>query len=191
MEEGNPEIGKTVSAAGIATNVHDLGNGDPLLLIHGSGPGVSAYVNWRLSLPTLSQKFRVVAPDVVGFGFTERPDGFEYSLDNWVRHIIGVMDALKIDRAHLTGNSFGGALALALAIRHPDRVNRLVLMGSVGGAKRGQARYIFAGILICLVEREFIWIAFRCISCSEGITASHFSSAMTTTRAICTGSAKR
>lgn len=132
MDDGNPEIGKSIRAADIGTNYHDVGDGYPVLLIHGSGPGVSAYVNWRFTLPSLSLRFRVVAPDMAGFGFTERPPDFDYSMDNWVRHIIGVMDALSIERAHVVGNSFGGALALALAVRYPKRVNRLVLMGSVG-----------------------------------------------------------
>ncbi len=132
MFDSNPEMGKLVRAAGLQTNVHDVGAGYPVVFIHGSGPGVSAYANWRLTMPVLSAGFRVVAPDLVGFGFTERPRGFVYGMDGWVAHLVGVMDALGIERAHLVGNSFGGALALALAIRHPQRVNRLVLMGSVG-----------------------------------------------------------
>lgn len=128
----NPEIGKRIIAANIDTNYHDIGHGYPLIMIHGSGPGVSAYANWRLSLPKLSQYYRVIAPDMVGFGFTERPVGHVYSMDAWVSHILGLMDALKIEKAHLVGNSFGGALAIALATRNPDRVNRLVLMGAAG-----------------------------------------------------------
>lgn len=128
----NPEIGRSVQAAGIRTNLHDVGEGSPILMIHGSGPGVSAWANWRLSLPVLAQRARVIAPDMVGFGFSDRPAGHCYTMDNWVAQALGVLDALDIERADLVGNSFGGALALALAIRHPQRVRRLVLMGSVG-----------------------------------------------------------
>lgn len=128
----NPELGRTVSAAGIRTNLHDVGQGSPVLMIHGSGPGVSAWANWRLSLPVLAQQARVIAPDMVGFGFTERPADQRYSMDRWVEQAVGVLDALEVARTDLVGNSFGGALALALAIRHPERVRRLVLMGSVG-----------------------------------------------------------
>jgi 2-hydroxymuconate-semialdehyde hydrolase len=128
----NPEIGRSIQAAGITTNLHDVGQGSPLLLIHGSGPGVSAWANWRLSIPELAQRARVLAPDMVGFGFTERPAGQRYNMDVWVAQAVGVLDALDIERADVVGNSFGGALALALAIRHPQRVRRLVLMGSVG-----------------------------------------------------------
>ena len=129
----NPEIAGSVMAAGIRTNVHDVGSGHPVLLIHGSGPGVSAWANWRLVMPELAQQARVIAPDMVGFGFTDRPEGQQYSMDEWVKQAVGVLDApLGIAKTDLVGNSFGGALALALTIRHPERVRRLVLMGSVG-----------------------------------------------------------
>ena len=132
----NPEIAGSVVAAGIRTNVHDVGSGHPVLLIHGSGPGVSAWANWRLVIPELAKQARVIAPDMVGFGFTERLDltqpGQRYDMDTWVRQAVGLLDALGIEQTDLIGNSFGGALALALTIRHPQRVRRLVLMGSVG-----------------------------------------------------------
>jgi 2-hydroxymuconate-semialdehyde hydrolase len=128
----DPELGRWVDAGGIRTNVHDRGRGDPVVLLHGSGPGVSAWANWRLTIPALERHFRVVAPDIVGFGFTERPTGVTYDLATWRRHLGAVLDALGLDRVHLVGNSFGGALALAFAIDQPERVDRLVLMGSVG-----------------------------------------------------------
>ncbi len=132
MSVSSPEIGRSIVAAGIRTNYHDVGEGFPLLMIHGSGPGVSAWANWRLVMPELAKRSRVIAPDMVGFGFTERPAGQKYDMDVWVEQAVGLLDALGIERADLVGNSFGGALALALTIRHPQRVRRLVLMGSVG-----------------------------------------------------------
>lgn len=131
-QANNPEIGKQVKAAGFLTNYHEMGQGTPVILIHGSGPGVSAWANWRLTMPALAKHFRVLAPDIVGFGFTERPPDNRYDMELWLKHLIGFMDALEIDKAHIVGNSFGGALALALAIRAPKRVIRLVLMGAVG-----------------------------------------------------------
>lgn len=130
--KANPEVGQRIKANGIDTNYHDLGAGFPVLMIHGSGPGVSAWANWRLVIPALSRTRRVIAPDMVGFGFTERPAAVRYGLDTWVDHAIGLLDALKIEQADLVGNSFGGALSLAIATRHPKRVRRLVLMGSAG-----------------------------------------------------------
>ena len=128
----NPEIGESIVAGGVKTNYQDHGQGDPIFLIHGSGPGVTAFANWRLTMPVLAEKFRVIAPDMVGFGFTERPANVQYTMDMWVSHALSFMDALKIEKAHLVGNSFGGGLALALALRAPDRVGRLVLMGAAG-----------------------------------------------------------
>lgn len=128
----NPEIANTIDAGGIATNYHDVGHGSPVLLIHGSGPGVSAWANWRLTIPALAPKHRVIAPDMAGFGFTARRADFSYTMQAWVAQVAGLLDALKIDRCDVVGNSFGGAVALALAIAHPKRVRRLVLMGSMG-----------------------------------------------------------
>lgn len=128
----NPEIGRLIDAGGIATNYHDEGEGAPLLMIHGSGPGVSAWANWRLNIGALAKGRRVVAPDMVGFGFTERPEGAHYARRLWLDHLMGFMDALGIEQTDLVGNSFGGGLALAAASAYPDRFRRLVLMGSVG-----------------------------------------------------------
>jgi 2-hydroxymuconate-semialdehyde hydrolase len=128
----SPEIGKSVVANGIKTNVHDLGSGSPVVLLHGSGPGVTAWANWRLLMPELAKKFRVVAPDLAGFGYTERPSGIQYNMDTWTAHALGVLDALKLEKVGLIGNSFGGALSLHLVNRVPDRFTRIVLMGSVG-----------------------------------------------------------
>jgi 2-hydroxymuconate-semialdehyde hydrolase len=134
MSAENPEIGLRIDAGGIDTNYHDAGHdtGTPLLLLHGSGPGVTAWANWRLNIPALAEGRRVVAPDMVGFGYTERPAGIRYNLETWVGHAIAFLDALGIERADVVGNSYGGALALAMAIRHPKRIRRLVLMGAAG-----------------------------------------------------------
>ena len=71
-------------------------------------------------------------PDIPGFGYSDRPEGVEYNVQTWSDQTLGVMDALGIEKAHLIGNSFGGAIALRLATQHPDRVGKLVLMGSMG-----------------------------------------------------------
>jgi pimeloyl-ACP methyl ester carboxylesterase len=127
-----PEIGDTADAGGIKTNYLEAGQGPAVVLVHGSGPGVTAYANWRLVIPALAEQFRVVAPDMVGFGFTERPANIEYGVQVWADQVLALMDTLDIRSAHLVGNSFGSAISLRVAIQQPDRVNRLVLMGSMG-----------------------------------------------------------
>ncbi len=132
----NPEIGQRVDVNGIGTNYITSGDGTPLILIHGSGPGVTAYANWRGVIPDFSQHFHCYAPDTLGFGYTDFPEDIDgFSMDRWVAHLIGFMDALGIAKAHFIGNSYGGALTLALATRHPDRVGGIVLMGSAGRAE--------------------------------------------------------
>jgi len=93
---------------------------------------VSVWANWRLAIPVLSERFSVVASDSVGFGFTERPANLNYNMENWLRHGVGVLDALGLGKVGLVGNSFGGALALHLAARYTERISRMVLTGSVG-----------------------------------------------------------
>ncbi len=126
------EQGKYIDVKGIQTHYHEAGQGEPLLLIHGSGPGVSAWANWRLAFPALSEHFHLYAPDVVGFGYTERQEGQEYSIDVWVNHMIDFIEAIGERKVSIIGNSFGGAIALNLVNRLPDLVNKVVLMGSVG-----------------------------------------------------------
>lgn len=129
-----PEIGRTVTAAGLRTNYHDIGEGRPVVFIHGSGPGVSAWANWRLNLePIAARGLRCIAPDMAGFGYTEAPEGLRFSREGWVDHLAAFLDAVVGEEpVSLVGNSFGGAIALAFAIRYPERLDRLVLMGAVG-----------------------------------------------------------
>jgi 2-hydroxy-6-oxo-octa-2,4-dienoate hydrolase len=134
MVPERPEIGRSVLAGGVRTNVLTAGEeGPPVVLVHGSGPGVTAYANWRLTIPALAGQLRVIAPDMIGFGFTERPQQpMVCDTDRWVDHLVALLDALDVPAASVVGNSFGGAIALRLAARYPERVQRLVLMGSVG-----------------------------------------------------------
>ncbi|QGF24967.1 alpha/beta fold hydrolase [Raineyella fluvialis] len=132
MSEQNPEIGQSVQTGDIVTNYHDIGEGAPVLLFHGSGPGVSAWANWRLLIAALSPKFRVLAPDFAGFGYSRVPDGITYSRQVWLDQMIAFMDALGIEKASVVGNSFGGSMALSLAIHHPERVDKVILMGAAG-----------------------------------------------------------
>lgn len=137
----NLEIGLSIQTGAFRTNYHDTGapagsadgtTGKAVLLLHGSGPGVSAWANWRNQLAPFAERHRVVAPDLVGFGYTEIRDDQEYSREVWLRQIVDLLDALEIERVHVVGNSFGGSMALALAINHPERVAKVVLMGAAG-----------------------------------------------------------
>jgi len=129
------ERGEMIDAGGIRTHYHDVGprEGAPVIMLHGSGPGVSAWANWRLNMAALAGAgHRVLAPDLVGFGATERPDGVYYSLGTWCEQVFAFMDALGVDRAAVVGNSLGGRIALDLAAARPERITRMVLMGAPG-----------------------------------------------------------
>ena len=128
--------GHWITAGGISTHYHDAGHGDPVLLLHGSGPGVSAWSNWQLTIGALARRFRVVAPEMVGYGSTERPDGIRYGVATWVEHVLAFLDALDLPRVSIVGNSMGGLVALHIAQRHPERLHRLVLMGAPGVGMR-------------------------------------------------------
>jgi 2-hydroxymuconate-semialdehyde hydrolase/2-hydroxy-6-oxo-octa-2,4-dienoate hydrolase len=101
-------------------------------MLHGSGPGVSATANWQYNIPALAEQFLVLAPDIVGFGDTERPADVVYSLRTWTDHVWAFLDANGIGAASIVGNSLGGRIALQMATDEPDRITKMVLMGSPG-----------------------------------------------------------
>ena len=104
---------RTIDAGGIETSYLEAGAGEPVVMLHGSGPGVSAMANWQHNIGTLAQRFRVLAPDIVGFGATERPDDVVYSLRTWTDHIWAFLDALRHredrDRRQLAGRAHRAA----------------------------------------------------------------------------------
>lgn len=126
------EIANRIDLKGFSLNYHDQGEGETVLLIHGSGPGVTSWANWRGVIPVLSQEARIIAPDMLGFGYSKCPADLKLDADSWVDSLIQLLDALQIEQTSVVGNSFGGAIALALASKHPERVKNLVLMGAVG-----------------------------------------------------------
>lgn len=125
--------GTFVDVRGTRTHVHEAGSGPPIVLIHGSGPGVSAWANWRLTLPYLAEHgFHVYAYDIAGFGYTERAPGVHYGIDRWVEHLVAFLEDVVGGPAMLLGNSLGGGIALRVATEHPALVTRMALMGSIG-----------------------------------------------------------
>jgi 4,5:9,10-diseco-3-hydroxy-5,9,17-trioxoandrosta-1(10),2-diene-4-oate hydrolase len=129
---------RTVRVNGKEIFVADTGTGPPVVLLHGGGPGASGMSNYARNIEPLAQHFRVIVPDMPGYGRSAKgvdgSDPFGYLAD----HIRGMLDVLGIDRAHLVGNSYGGSCALRLALDTPHRVDKLVLMGPGGvGTTRG------------------------------------------------------
>jgi len=124
---------REINVDGRTTSLLEAGSGSPVLLLHGSGPGVSAASNWEAVIPALAERHRVLAFDFSGFGESQHATADEYGIKLWQRQLLGVMDVLELKRVPMVGNSFGGAMALAAAMRRPERVARLVLMGTPVG----------------------------------------------------------
>jgi 2-hydroxy-6-oxonona-2,4-dienedioate hydrolase/4,5:9,10-diseco-3-hydroxy-5,9,17-trioxoandrosta-1(10),2-diene-4-oate hydrolase len=118
--------------AGKKIFVAETGDGPAVLLLHGGGPGASGVSNYARNIAELAKQYRVIVPDLPGYGRSSKgvdgTDPFGYLADN----IRGVLDRLGLDKAHLVGNSYGGACGLRLALDTPERVDRMVLMGPGG-----------------------------------------------------------
>ena len=128
-----------LDVAGVSTAVIDTGepeapSGPPVLLLHGSGPGVTATANWRPIIPALSAHRRVIAPDQLGFGGTASGERRTYGRAAWTDHALALLDTLQLDAVDIIGNSMGGAIALSIAAARPSIARRIVLMGSMGVA---------------------------------------------------------
>lgn len=127
--------GRTLETSVGSMYIHDVGDGAPVVLLHGGGPGASAWSNFKGNIGPLSKRFRVVAVDQPGFGRSHKPfheSPAELNPYN-ARAVLAVLDELGIDTADFVGNSMGGATALTIALEEPDRARRLVLMGTGGG----------------------------------------------------------
>ncbi|MFI1459097.1 alpha/beta fold hydrolase [Nocardia carnea] len=122
------------TAPGELTHYHELGEGTPILFLHGSGTGVTAAANWWLNLPVISEYGRCIAIDSIGYGQSVVAEGTEYGIKDWVRHAVRVLDALGIEKTWIVGNSLGGWLAFQFAIDFPERLLGVVSMGT-GGAQ--------------------------------------------------------
>lgn len=126
------------TAEGELTHYHEVGEGTPILFLHGSGTGVSAAANWWLNLPQIGEQARCIAIDSIGYGQTVVAPGTQYGIRAWVDHAIRTLDALGIEKTWLVGNSLGGWLAFQLVLDYPERVLGIVSMGT-GGAKQTAA----------------------------------------------------
>lgn len=126
------------TAEGELTHYHEIGEGTPILFLHGSGTGVSAAANWWLNLPQIGEQARCIAIDSIGYGQTVVAPGTQYGIRAWVDHAIRTLDALGIEKTWVVGNSLGGWLAFQMVLDYPERVLGIVSMGT-GGAKQTAA----------------------------------------------------
>jgi len=138
-----------VKAGEVNTHYVVTGKGSPLILLHG---GANDWSDWKSNIGPLSQYYRVYAPDLVGYGLSDRPE-VDYSMDYFVDFLSNFTQALELKRANLAGYSLGGGIALGFALRFPSRVEKLVLVDSTGLGKDISPLGRFSGTLGTMVGR--------------------------------------
>ena len=125
-----PQVaGMRETVYGIKTHYVQAGEGEPLLMIHGGGPGAGGVSGWSNTIPALAEHFRVYAIDLIGAGLTDKPL-IEYSFQTQVNHLAGFVDALNLNGVRLVGNSQGAYVAIKYALDYPARVKQVALIST-------------------------------------------------------------
>ncbi|TCK01231.1 4,5:9,10-diseco-3-hydroxy-5,9,17-trioxoandrosta-1(10),2-diene-4-oate hydrolase [Nocardia alba] len=119
----------------LTLHYHEAGVGNPttIVLLHGGGPGASAWSNFARNIPVLAERYHVIAPDQPGYGKSDKPIDHPQYFVHSSNALLALLDHLEItDRVHLLGNSLGGGASVRFALDHPTRAGKLVLMGPGG-----------------------------------------------------------
>ncbi|WP_218079223.1 alpha/beta fold hydrolase [Anthocerotibacter panamensis] len=147
---------RTLKVTGLHISCLTVGKtGSPVILLHG-GALDSASLSYKYLLAPLAQNHRVFAPDLPGYGRSDKPY-IEYTLAYYLRFLGKLMDALDLERASLVGISLGGGIGLGFALRHPERVEKLVLAGSYGlGGELPLAPLAYL-LVHCPLVDELVW----------------------------------
>lgn len=141
-----PEGKYVRTSSGLDIHYHEAGSGTPVVFIHGSGPGASGFSNFKLNYPVFAAAgYRVIVPDLPGYGLSSKPQDAQYTLDFFVGVLHETLTALGIFRCVLLGNSLGGAIALKYALDYPDAVTKLILMAP-GGLEEREVYFQMQGI---------------------------------------------
>ncbi|MGW2590015.1 alpha/beta fold hydrolase [Streptomyces sp. NPDC001515] len=124
----NPDaISRYVQTKDWRIHYNEAGEGHPVVLLHGGGPGATGWSNYSPNIEALSKHFRVIAPDMPGWGDS---DAVDFTTLDHVEAACQLLDALGIEKAAFVGNSMGGHTSLRLALERPERVSHLVTMGA-------------------------------------------------------------
>lgn len=127
---------KSIDAGGLNTRYVDVGSGDVVLLLHSADAGSSGTLEYRGNIDALSKHFRVIAPDLMGYGGTELlpRDKIAKTSQAYVDHILAFIAAMGLSKAHFVGNSRGGLISLQISETHPELIDRIILLANAGGA---------------------------------------------------------
>lgn len=127
-------------AGGHAIHVQSAGEGPVVVFIHGSGPGASGASNFRDNWPAFVEAgYRVILPDLIGYGASSKPEGIDYTLQLFTDTLHEALQAHGVEQAVLIGNSLGGGVALQMTLDHPEFASKLILMAP--GCIEEQADY--------------------------------------------------
>ena len=129
-------------------DIHYLsyGSGPAVVFLHGSGPGASAYSNFKHNIDTVVEAgHRAVLIDMLGFGYSSKPVGIDYTTELFSSSVKAALDKLGIEQCTLLGNSLGGAICIRLALDFPELVERLVMMAP-GGIEQRETYFAMPGI---------------------------------------------
>ena len=127
-------------ADGHEIHLKEAGRGPAVVFIHGSGPGASGASNFRQNWPTFVEAgYRVILPDMIGYGASSKPEGIDYTLQLFTDTLYDALRQHGVERASLIGNSLGGGVAIQMTLDHPDFAEKLILMAP--GCIEEQASY--------------------------------------------------
>lgn len=121
---------READAAGVRLHYHDVGEGPPVVLLHGGGPGAGSWDNFARNTPAFAERHRLLLVDMPQFGRSAKVPLGGPRLTRTADILLALLDGLGVERADFVGNSMGGQVAARLAINAPDRIRRLVLIGS-------------------------------------------------------------
>ncbi len=136
-ENGAPPRGAIQQVQNLSLHYNDhRPQGDAsgtVVFVHGSGPGASGYSNFKKNVGAfVDAGYRVVVPDLPGFGYSDKPTDLDYTTTFFSEHLLGLLDGIGVDRFTLIGNSLGGAVSIRLTLDHPERLDKLILMAPGG-----------------------------------------------------------
>ena len=186
FEEHQAEIphskySKFAEINGVKLHYQEKGEGTSLVLIHGY---TSLSYTWKDVFEPLSKNFRVIAVDLKGFGFSEKPDG-DYSKREQAVLVKGLLDHLKIEKAWLAGNSMGGEVSINVALKNPDNVHGLILIDSAGVHFESKSPSSSNTLKIPLLGRAFAALALTSDSIvRDGLERSYFDDSKITDEAV-------
>ncbi|MBZ5541536.1 MAG: alpha/beta hydrolase [Acidobacteriia bacterium] len=152
---------KLVDVHGVRTRYYEMGQGEPLVLVHGEGwSGHSSANTWSKNIPGLAQRFHVFAPDKLASGMTGNPlDDKDYNIQGEVEHLYQFIQTLHLGKVHLIGQSRGGGCAFFLAVAHPEIVRTLVIIDSLTAAPDGPNTRQEA---LAKCPKEPDWVEWKC-----------------------------